>query len=158
MPDARSNQTTNNKAFPLPSLDLTKPQYRYTNLPFVSQKVTSNDYEMGNGSSCPLQDYSTSDLVEQMLSNGTGFQQYEAAVRASGMNGEVLAELDEEGFLKALDSANITLRLHRRKLLQQFKRAPIRKLNRRRSSRRRSSARLQHRRSSSSSVEKTVCH
>ena len=78
---------------------------------------------MGNDLSVPLEQVSKDEVVARVNSLGEKFQGYTAAIDENGIDGDVLAGMNEDEFIETLDDLGIDSRLHRRRLLQEFRKA-----------------------------------
>ena len=64
---------------------------------------------------------SKEDVASLVASYGQKYQPYAAHIKGNGVDGELLASMSQEEFLETLNDLNITVRLHRRKLLNEFR-------------------------------------
>ena len=78
---------------------------------------------MGNNGSTPLDDISKDQVVERVSSLGEKFATYAESIDENGVDGDLLAGMNEDDFQETLDDLGVTSRLHRRKLLQEFRKS-----------------------------------
>jgi DNA-directed RNA polymerase subunit N (RpoN/RPB10) len=78
---------------------------------------------MGNNGSTPLEDVTKDQVAQRVSELGDKFSSYAAAIDENGVDGDLLAGMNEEDFNETLDDLGVTSRLHRRKLLQEFRKS-----------------------------------
>jgi len=78
---------------------------------------------MGNNESTPLEEITKDEIVAKVKDLGDKFAEYASAIDENGVDGDLLAGMNEDDFLETLDDLGVTSRLHRRKLLQEFRKA-----------------------------------
>lgn len=76
---------------------------------------------MGAVSSKQLESFTKKDVAMIVASYGEKFQPYAQIIQENGIDGELLASMTEQEFLETLDELDVTARLHRRKLLKEFR-------------------------------------
>jgi class 3 adenylate cyclase/gamma-glutamylcyclotransferase (GGCT)/AIG2-like uncharacterized protein YtfP len=76
---------------------------------------------MGATSSRSIDSLSKEEVAALVSSYGEKYQVYSARIVENGVDGELLASLSQEEFQETLDELEITARLHRRKLQNEFK-------------------------------------
>jgi class 3 adenylate cyclase len=76
---------------------------------------------MGSKSSKPLNEYSQDEVAACISSYGGMFAQYAQRIRENGVDGELLATMNEQELHETLDELEVESRLHRRKFLNEFK-------------------------------------
>ncbi|CAB9519829.1 Putative serine/threonine-protein kinase/receptor [Seminavis robusta] len=78
---------------------------------------------MGSDLSVPLDEATKDDVVARVTSLGEKFEGYADAIDENGVDGDLLVGMNEDDFQETMDDLGITSRLHRRKLLQEFRKA-----------------------------------
>jgi class 3 adenylate cyclase len=76
---------------------------------------------MGGSNSRLLSDVTKEQISAHVNSLGLDYQEYCILVEDNGIDGDLLAEMNEEEFVETLDDLQIMDRLHRNKLLDEFK-------------------------------------
>ena len=71
----------------------------------------------------PIERYSAEEIASHVASFGDKYKDYASQIRERSMDGAFFASLNEGEFQMALDSMDISLRLHRRKLERVFQRS-----------------------------------
>lgn len=80
-------------------------------------------HTMGNTESVPLEECSKEHVVKRVSSFGDKFAAYAAAIDENGVDGDLLSGMNEDEFNETLDDLGVKSRLHRRKLLQEFRKS-----------------------------------
>ena len=71
----------------------------------------------------PLEGYSKEEIAEVVASYGGKYKHYRKTITENGMDGSFLATLCEEEFRETMDDLDISQRLHRRKLMNEFRKS-----------------------------------
>lgn len=76
---------------------------------------------MGSNTSKPLSEFSKEEVAALVRGYGGQFVQYVDRIVQNCVDGELLASMNVEEFLETLDELGVDFRLHRRKLLYEFR-------------------------------------
>jgi len=72
--------------------------------------------------SASLDTLSRAEVAEMVASYGSKYEEYKSIIAENGIDGAFLRSINEEEFLETLDDLCISHRIHRRKLLNEFRR------------------------------------